>query len=280
MIEGHGPLLVFGGPYSNLQATEAIRKVAESKGILPSHIVCTGDAIAYCAQPNETVNLLKAWGIHWIKGNCEQALANNADDCGCGFDEGSPCDVLSNRWFGFSQQALSADNKQHLSTLPDQLLFSYQGQKIQVFHGSPKSQNQFLFASTDDSVFSESMTHHDADLLIGGHSGLPFVKAIGQAAWLNAGAIGMPANDGTARTWYAIVEISPDDIYIALHPLEYDIASCVNAMQAAGLNNAYCTTLNTGLWPSLDVLPKVECQATGHGLAPIEYRHTQARAAL
>ena len=37
-----GKILVFGGVYSNLQALEALQKVAEKEGILPENIICTG----------------------------------------------------------------------------------------------------------------------------------------------------------------------------------------------------------------------------------------------
>ena len=48
------PILVFGGPYSNLRATQAMRARAEELGIPPSSTICTGDVVAYCAEPEET----------------------------------------------------------------------------------------------------------------------------------------------------------------------------------------------------------------------------------
>ncbi len=46
-----GPVLVFGGPYSNLAATQAMRQQAEDLAIPPNRVICTGDLIAYCAEP-------------------------------------------------------------------------------------------------------------------------------------------------------------------------------------------------------------------------------------
>jgi hypothetical protein len=42
------PILVFGGPYSNLRALQALRRRAHELGIAPSHCICTGDVVAYC----------------------------------------------------------------------------------------------------------------------------------------------------------------------------------------------------------------------------------------
>jgi hypothetical protein len=41
-----GPLLVFGGPYSNLEATKAMLAEARRRAIAPGNIVCTGDLVA------------------------------------------------------------------------------------------------------------------------------------------------------------------------------------------------------------------------------------------
>src|SRR5215472_14056345 len=90
-----GPLLVFGGPYSNLEATEAILGEARCRAIPPGNIVCTGDLVAYCADPQRVIDLLRSSGIRIIMGNCEESLGAQAADCGCGFAEDSTCAVLS-----------------------------------------------------------------------------------------------------------------------------------------------------------------------------------------
>ncbi|MFB3151536.1 MAG: hypothetical protein ACE10M_13345, partial [Alphaproteobacteria bacterium] len=46
-----GPMLIFGGPYGNLQATQALLAAAAALGIPPTRILCNGDVAAYCADP-------------------------------------------------------------------------------------------------------------------------------------------------------------------------------------------------------------------------------------
>ena len=41
------PVLVFGGPYSNVRALMALRARADEVGIDASRIFCTGDIVAY-----------------------------------------------------------------------------------------------------------------------------------------------------------------------------------------------------------------------------------------
>ena len=94
-LSSEKPLLIFGGPYSNLQATQALQQQASKLGIPASHCICTGDTVAYFASPTETVTLLRDWGVTVLMGNCEESLASNADECGCGFANGSQCLFIS-----------------------------------------------------------------------------------------------------------------------------------------------------------------------------------------
>src|SRR5690349_2546899 len=94
-----GPALIFGGPYSNLQATAAVLAEAARLGIPASRIICTGDLVAYCGDPAGTIDLVRAAGIHVVMGNCDEQVAQGADDCDCGFPAGSTCERLSAAWF-------------------------------------------------------------------------------------------------------------------------------------------------------------------------------------
>src|ERR1700736_6854004 len=90
-----GPAIVFGGPYGNLEAARALLGEGARLGIPPARIVCTGDVVAYGADPAATVDLVRAAGIHVVMGNCEESLASAAADCGCGYVPGSACDQLA-----------------------------------------------------------------------------------------------------------------------------------------------------------------------------------------
>jgi predicted phosphodiesterase len=257
------PLLVFGGAYSNLDALFALKKYA-SKHQIPAHnIICTGDIVAYCGQPYEAVELIREWGIHVLMGNCEESFATNANDCGCGFDSGTSCDLLSVEWYNFANQRLSSAQCQWFSELPRELSLSFLEKKIDIVHGSVTSINQFLFASSADHLFAEQACASKADIIVAGHSGIPFSKIINQKLWHNTGAIGMPANDGTPHTWFSVLSAdagcnAKSSIKIDSIALSYNHTQANKHMREAGLNNAYAAALTDGLWPSMDVLTEAE----------------------
>jgi hypothetical protein len=87
---------------SNLQATAAVLLEAQRRNIPRTHVICTGDVVAYCADPQQTVEAVRAAGVVVLQGNCEASLGQRAVDCGCGFDAGSACSLLAVAWYGES----------------------------------------------------------------------------------------------------------------------------------------------------------------------------------
>ena len=58
------PVLVFGGPYRNLGATQALLDRAVALDIPPERMICTGDTVAYCAEPEATTDVIRNSGMH------------------------------------------------------------------------------------------------------------------------------------------------------------------------------------------------------------------------
>ena len=149
--------------------------------------------------------------------------------------------------------------------LPAKLIFSYSGLSFRVVHGGTNQINRWVFASEKGAV-SEECRFSGADITIAGHCGLPFVARTGARTWFNPGVIGMPANDGTTDVWYGLVEPDDSGVRLTTHRLAYDHLSAAGAMRRFGYANGYARALVTGFWPSLDILPEAERQATGKRL--------------
>jgi predicted phosphodiesterase len=252
-----GRLLVFGGPYSNLAATAAMRREAERLDIPRERVICTGDLVAYCAEPAQTVDLVRDWGIHVVMGNCEEALAFNGPDCGCGFESGSQCSLLAVTWYRYADRRVDGEQRRWMRSLPRSIDFEFRGRRFRVLHGSPASINEFVFASGDADARRAQVRQAGVDAIVGGHSGIPFGQRLGEAYWLNAGVIGMPANDGANRVWYMLIEPGTDGLVCSWQRLAYDYESSRRSTIEAGMTE-YGEALASGLWPSMDILPEAE----------------------
>jgi len=263
-----GPALVFGGPYSNLQATEAVLAEAARLGIPPARIICTGDLIAYCGDPVATIERIRAAGIHVVMGNCDEQLGASAGDCGCGFPTGSACERLSAAWFAHADAQVGRDARAYLAALPHRIDLVIGGRRLAVIHGSVSRINQFVFASTAGAIKRHELDLAQADGVIAGHCGLPFTQTIDGKLWHNAGVVGMPAHDGTPRVWFSVLTPADGGVRIEHRALAYDHAAAAAAMSRTNLPPDYRDALATGIWPSCDVLPYREIRESGVAIEP------------
>ncbi|KQC31986.1 diadenosine tetraphosphatase [Nonlabens sp. YIK11] len=257
-----GKMLLFGGVYSNLQALESLMELAQSQGITAENCICTGDIIGYCGQPQETLEQFQKWGAHSILGNVEIQLRDDQEDCGCDFTTGSRCDGFSEIWFAFAKANLHTSSKHYFKSLPDHITFSYSGKQIALVHGSYDHVSQFVFKSTDWTQKQTSFDGLTADVIIAGHCGLPFADDHQEKLWLNAGVIGMPANDGSAQTWAMIIDDSNGFEFEHVQ-LSYDYQTAMQQMQKNELPMEYAATLATGIWDNMEILPSAEKQLQG-----------------
>lgn len=255
-----GPVLVCGGPYSNLQATRALCDLADAAGIPTGRRICTGDAVAYGADPLATAREVMARGGTLVAGNCERQLAEAAGDCGCGFDEGSACEVLARGWYARAAAALgdAPDIVSAFAACPDIAVFRHAGRRCAVIHGGVTDIARFLWPSSPEAAFAEEIAALTAavgqvERVIAGHCGIAFHRRIGGVDWINPGAIGLPPHDGRPATRYAVLDGGAG---VRFERLDYDHAAASAALAAVeGGAAGYAGALASGLWPSEEVLP-------------------------
>lgn len=268
LVEADGPVLVFGGPYSNLQATEAVLAEAARRAIPPDRVICTGDLAAYCGEPDETVALLRDSGIRVVMGNCDEQLGAGGRDCGCGFDPDSACAKASSAWYAYADGKVAAAHRPWLASLPRRIDLDIAGVRLAVIHGGAEVINEFIFATSPSCQKRAQIDLLRADGVVAGHSGLPFSEIVGGRLWHNAGVVGMPANDGTTRGWYSVLTPKGDRLEIAHCQLHYNVAAAQRAFVGTSLPQEYARALASGLWPNCDILPAVEARCRGTHLRP------------
>jgi predicted phosphodiesterase len=255
-------------PLLKLAGDQGIARRSTPSRIPPAHTVCTGDVVAYCADAAATVELVMASGIEVIAGNCEESLAAGSANCGCGFEEGTVCDALAREWYAHALSEIGPAHRSWMAGLPKQIVLEIGGRRLAVLHGAASAINRFLFASAPEAVLAAEIAATGCDGVIAGHCGIPFTRTVRGALWHNAGVIGMPANDGTTRTWFSLLTPEAGGLRVELRPLRYDHKQAAAALCRAGLTGGYGEALSNGIWPSWDVLPPAERAQSGVALEP------------
>lgn len=263
-----GPVLLFGGVYSNLESLSTLKQIADRLGVLPDNIICTGDIPGYCADPEACLKLIRKWGIQSIAGNVEIQLRDGLEDCGCDFEADSRCDLFAKAWYPYAQKRVSTESLEWLKSLPEFISFDYYGKRCLVVHGSCSRTSEFIFHSTPWEVKQHNFDQTGADVIIAGHCGLPFSQVTGEKYWLNPGVIGMPANDGTPRVWYMLLHPPAEGqkssaLRFTHEHFLYDNEETFARMLEEELPVAYAKTLTSGLWDNNDILPETETAAQG-----------------
>lgn len=266
---GHlkGEILLFGGVYSNLQALEKLKSIAETHQIPAENCISTGDLVGYCAQPEESVQFFKEWGAKGIAGNVELQLREGEDGCGCSFRPGSRCDQFSKQWYPYAQSKLSKNSLEFMQGLPDHISFTTAGKKISIVHGSFKNISEFIFKSTPWATKAENFEATGSDVIIAGHCGLPFNDEQDGKIWINPGVIGMPANDGTPQVWYTILDDKNGKFNYSHHRMDYNHKLTSSLMNNGLLPVEYARTINTGIWDNCEILPMREMGFQGFGIS-------------
>ncbi|MGI9627490.1 MAG: metallophosphoesterase family protein [Longimicrobiales bacterium] len=254
----YAKVAAMGGIYSNHLALAAALADARSQGA--ELIVCLGDLGAFGPSPDKVFPLVQAPDIVAIRGNYDDSIARGLDDCQCGYT-----DPMDNHFARLSYQytfrKTSPVHRAWLGALPSQYRLTLGRHELLACHGSPRQMNEFLWESTTPTHFLEKLaTEHQADLIVGTHTGIHWERVLGEGRrYVNAGALGRPANDGRTEVWYAMLEAQGDDVDVSFRPVAYDHETLAAEMSVEGLPEEFIETIESGWWTTcLEVLPGKE----------------------
>jgi len=258
--------------HGNLEALEAVAADLRAREI--ESVLCLGDLVGYGPFPDETVARIRDLRIPSVLGCWDEGIAQENETCGCTFvseEEG----VLGAMAFWWTTAKVSDETKSYLGTLPMGLQFDFPCGRVVAVHGSPNSTSEYLMESTHELVLFERAASAGCDILVCGHTHVPYVKqvagtlevraetsvkdAIYQARYgeseaprlvtlapktiINAGSVGEPRHGGLEAT-YAILDTHSGDVELC--KVEYDVGKTVHAMRAREVPETFAERLLHG----------------------------------
>ncbi len=136
--------------------------------------------------------------------------------------------------FPWTAQQLGPAGLEYLAALPPrQYLQLTPEHSILAVHGSPRSDEENIRPDTpDDKLIEMTQFTPPHNLLLSGHTHLPFVRNIQGRWFVNSGSVGLPF-DGDPRASYTIITLLPGGQYkIELRRVQYDIEAVVRQLEA------------------------------------------------
>lgn len=234
-------IAVFSDVHANLQALQAVWEDLEAQS--PDQVYCLGDLVGYGAHPNEVIEFLRARKVPTLLGNYDEGVGFDLDDCGCAYNhpELARLGDLSLEW---SRAHTQVKNKAYLRSLPLQFRLEQHHPRLLLVHGSPRKLNEYLYEDRPTATFERIADLADSDVLLFGHTHLPYTKRVGDTLFVNVGSVGRP-KDGNPRAAYVLLDAGGES-QVELRRVAYDVEGAARAIQESDLPDYYAKELRTG----------------------------------
>ncbi len=241
--------------HANLPALQAVLK----KMGKTDYLICAGDIVGYNGEPLQAIDILKKRMTYAVAGNHDYTVSRPDQN------------AFSRELLDYNEFAAKAlvrhrlilkrpENKKYfdfLQSLKPVNLFKIKNKTFLLVHGTP---NDPLFEYFF--VFENNVTTHDAltleqwlktgynnsgpvDVLIMGHTHIPFVFKSEHGIVLNPGSVGQP-RDGDPRASFAILKINNGEIEVSIQRVEYDIDRACEGINKLNLPKFLCSRLYKG----------------------------------
>jgi putative phosphoesterase len=153
-------------------------------------LLCAGDIVYQYRFSNDVLALLKGRGVHSILGNHDKTVLHYPDH---------PL-----------RQSPSVDPAwlNYLASLPNSLSLTLGGVRLQMFHGSPWDDaigrvTPYIYPQSSAEL--RRLGEIEADVIVLGHTHVPFVHDTGRALVVNPGSCAEP-RDGTLTPSCAVLD--------------------------------------------------------------------------
>lgn len=247
-------LAVISDIHANLHALEAVWEDLEKQR--PDVVYGLGDLVGYGAFPNEVVESVASRAIPTVMGNYDDGVGFDLDDCGCVYQD--PDDVLrGEQSLLWTRRHATDTHKAFLRSLPIQIRLEDRRPTVLLVHGSPRRINEYLYEDRPQATFERIAIAAGSDVILFGHTHLPYEKWVGGTLFVNAGSVGRP-RDGDPRAGYVILELARQP-RLLFRRVAYDVAAAARAVRESGLPPHFADLLETG---GLATLPAAAANAS------------------
>jgi putative phosphoesterase len=221
--------------HGNLEALSALPEEYDALWVL-------GDLVNYGPNPGEVIEWVRKRAAVIVRGNHDHAIAFG-EDCRCS----ARFRQMAEATRALTERLLSAEQKSFLRELPE--CASRQIEKTIFFlcHATP-SNPLFEYRNPDSVKWEVEEAALGADVILGGHTHIPFVRAFGNRIVANPGSLGQSKAGGPSAR-YAVWEDGRIELRSYGYPVEVTVAKIHELSLPDEVRRDLITVLSTGTVP-------------------------------
>jgi putative phosphoesterase len=222
--------------HGNLLALDAVLEELDREGI--DQVVCLGD-VAVGPQPAEALARVRELGCPVVMGNWDAAFLGDMPD-----PETEVAEMLveiGNWWAAF----LSPADREFMESFRPTVELSLGSTSALCFHGSPKSYDDWIFATTSDEELSLMLHKVEQHVLVGGRTHVQMIRRYLESTIINPGSVGLPFHDWWPRPvrispWAEYGVLGSDDgrLSIDLRRTSFDVEAFLELSLESGMPHA------------------------------------------
>ncbi len=219
--------------HANLPALDAV--LADIPDSVETFLFC-GDIIGYYCWPNAVIERARDHAFRGVRGNHDEAIVRGS---GFGF---SGVAGTALRW---NRDQLTDDAQTYVRELPYSRRDTVRERDIYVVHGSPSSPvEEYVYPEqVREGFLRRQGMDGPPDILLMGHTHVPFATRINGTLVANPGSVGQP-RDGDPKAAYALLDL--DALEIEHRRTTYDIDRVADRITSEGLPDALARRLYDG----------------------------------
>lgn len=225
-------ILIVSDLHANIEAVHALPETYDEMWVL-------GDLVNYGPSPFEVIEFVKSNASLVVRGN---------HDHSAGYDEDPKCSQRFRRMAEetgrYTGAIITKDQRDFLRNLPLTAERTLGGVRFSLCHAAPPDP-LYEYRPPDSPLWDLDLTQASADVLLVGHTHLPFRRRSGSRMAANPGSVGQPKH-GAARACYALWEDGDLKLESAEYPVEETVAKIRTLPLTPGVQADLITVLQTG----------------------------------
>ena len=236
---------LIGDIHANLPALRVVLDDLDSISV--DMILNAGDLVGYGPFPNQVIDIVRERGIMSIMGNRDMDVCQSSDNPhSVEHSQGTlSAEQLKLASYGCTYRELTPENRLYLKSLPERLTVPIESHKILMVHDRFHPKTPTLRTNMPDSEFKKVAEMVPEDILVAGHTHIPFVRQVANKTFINTGSVGRSA-DGDIRAAYVLLEVKKDCVTAQIKRLSYDIEETIRAIQTSDLPDEFALMFRYG----------------------------------